>query len=360
MVTACSAPDAHVADATDCDDAEGTIHPDADEVCDGIDNDCDGTIDEDDASDATVWYADLDADGHPGDVSTTIACAAPLGHGADATDCDDHDYDIHPDADEVCDGIDNDCDGTTDEDDATDASTWYADSDSDGYGDSASATEGCSAPDGYVADATDCDDAESTIHPGAPETCDGTDNDCDEAVDEDLMGTGSECAATSCSTILDERPDASSGSYYVDGGTDTVVLLSCQMDIDGGGWTQLTSDYLALLSDGPSWTYLYTYGTGWYRTPPSTLLWDWSAYQPLDGTYTYGMDGSTSATGTFSCTHGEAGHWGVGCSNCGGGCWKAFPIYNKDPTPGTSTICQDQPDAFHVGACAHDVQIWVR
>jgi len=167
----------------DCDDTDEAIHPDATETCDGVDQDCDGEID-DDATGATTWYADSDGDGYGDPVASTEACDAPTDHVADATDCDPDDGSIHPGADEVCDGVDQDCDTEIDED-PTDATTWYADSDGDGYGDPDSPQAACEAPSDHVADGTDCGPADATIHPGADETCDGVDEDCDIQIDED-------------------------------------------------------------------------------------------------------------------------------------------------------------------------------
>ena len=187
----CGRPAGYVADATDCDDADGTVNPAATEYCDGIDNDCDGSVDEDDAADASTWYADLDGDSYGNARRSVSACSQPSGYVADDTDCDDADGTVNPVATELCDGIDNDCDGSVDEDDAADASTWYADTDGDGYGDAASSAAACSEPSGYVADATDCDDADGTVNPAATEYCDGIDNDCDGGVDEDdAVGAG--------------------------------------------------------------------------------------------------------------------------------------------------------------------------
>ncbi len=101
-------------------------------------------------------------------------------------DCDDGRKTVHPDAPELCDGLDNDCDDLIDED-ADEAQTWYADTDGDGYGDRGVATTECTAPEGYVADNTDCDDSQVVVHPGAPEVCDGLDNDCDGRVDVDAV-----------------------------------------------------------------------------------------------------------------------------------------------------------------------------
>ena len=77
---------------------------------------------------------------------------------------------------EVCDDLDNDCDGEVDEGLVT---VVYADVDGDGYGDPTSAIETCAPLTGHVEDATDCDDTDAHSHPGASEICDGADNDCD-------------------------------------------------------------------------------------------------------------------------------------------------------------------------------------
>lgn len=132
-----------------------------------------------------VFFVDADADG-VGAGPEVIACAAPAGHSAIAGDCDDTDPQIAPGAAEICDGVDQDCDGEIDEELPT--RTLYRDADGDGYG-TAESTIACGAPPGY-ADATgDCDDASATIHPGAVETCNGVDEDCDAMVDEGLLIT---------------------------------------------------------------------------------------------------------------------------------------------------------------------------
>jgi MYXO-CTERM domain-containing protein len=192
--TASSAPSGYVADSSDCDDGDATIKPGATELCDGVDNDCDGSVDEAGATGAATWYADSDGDGF-GDASSSIeACSAPSGHVADATDCDDDDATIKPSATELCDGVDNDCDGAVDND-ADDAPTWYADSDGDGFGDPDATSTACAAPSDHVDNATDCDDGDGSINPDATELCDGVDNDCDTATDEDdAADAGTWCA----------------------------------------------------------------------------------------------------------------------------------------------------------------------
>ncbi|MSQ00777.1 MAG: hypothetical protein EXR71_02665 [Myxococcales bacterium] len=202
--TACDVPSGYAADDDDCNDTDSAINPLAAEVCDGIDNDCDGTID-DGATGGTTWYADADGDGFGDPASAVFACDAPVDHLADGTDCDDADSAINPDATEVCDAADNDCDGTVDVG-AADPTTWYADADGDGYGDALTSTTACDAPSGYGADASDCDDTEAAVYPGAAEVCDGLDNDCDGTVDglSGSISTDADAAALAdCTSLTD-------------------------------------------------------------------------------------------------------------------------------------------------------------
>lgn len=169
----------------DCDDGDPAVNPEAAEVCDGLDNDCDGTIDVD-ATDAETWYLDRDSDGYGDLGESTQACAQPDLYVADSTDCDDLDPEVSPDATERCDGIDNNCDGETDEAGAIDEQTGYADTDSDGYGDHKQTTRACTLPEGFVSDDQHCDDSRADVYPGAPELCvDGVDTDCDGLPDDE-------------------------------------------------------------------------------------------------------------------------------------------------------------------------------
>jgi len=151
------------------------------ESCNGMDDDCDGTVDNGFTLD--TFYVDTDGDNFGNAAVATSACSAPTGYVSDDTDCDDALASVYPGATEVCNGEDEDCDTVPDNGLAT--STHYRDFDEDGYGNSGNTSELCGPVGGYVTDSTDCDDNDVTRFPGAPEVCDGEDNDCDGPVDED-------------------------------------------------------------------------------------------------------------------------------------------------------------------------------
>jgi len=242
----------------DCDDRAAEAFPGGTEVCDGLDNDCNGVRD-DAATDAPTWYLDDDGDGY-GDPETAVeACEAPRGFVANEGDCDDEVATSNPASYEVCDGVDNDCDGAVDEDDAINAVVFYEDGDGDGYGTQASVVVGCAAPTGYAPNDDDCDDGEGTTNPGAAEYCDSVDNDCDGGVDEadavdastwyldaDLDGFGvagatlQACWPTvgwSANTDDCDDTDAASTNLTIDGDCDGTLTLDDCDDTDANSTT---------------------------------------------------------------------------------------------------------------------------
>jgi len=171
-----------VPNTLDCDDADPARSPSAMELCNGIDDDCDGAIDD---SLVFAWWRDFDGDGF-GDAAVPLAtCAPPAGYVANALDCDDTNNAVKPGALELCNGIDDNCNGAIDEGLLT---TFFLDADGDGFGAAGLSLLACTQPSGYVLNALDCDDARASAYPGAPELCNGLDEDCDGAVDEGFQG----------------------------------------------------------------------------------------------------------------------------------------------------------------------------
>lgn len=244
----------------DCNDEDDTIYPGASEVCNGIDEDCDGKADEGVTS---TWYKDNDGDGYGASSSgTTQACTPPSGYSATSTDCNDTVSTINPSAAEICNGKDDNCDGKSDDGQGI---TYYRDADGDGYGDASVTTTGCNPPTGYVSRSGDCDDTKNAINPGAAEICNGIDDNCDGQTDPGLTSTyyrdadgdgyGSASSSvqacsqpsgySSVNTDCDDvRADVNPGAVEVcnsrddncDGKSDNGVSIVYYQDADGDGY----------------------------------------------------------------------------------------------------------------------------
>lgn len=249
-VMSCEMPEGYVADWTDCDDTNAAVNPAAVEICDTIDNDCDEAVDDDDASisDQQPWYDDLDDDGY-GAGTATMACDAPDGSVDNNDDCNDGINTVYPGAEEVCNDLDDDCDGSVDVG-ATDQTTWYRDYDGDGYGQTTGSFEACDEPPGYVSMDSDCDDTVATTNPGATETYNGVDDDCDTLVDD-----GAACAeeldydsvsASVTSMVVSGTPGGFDGDLVTG-----VVGWSYSSANYGGLWLATgTSEAFCLVSSG--------------------------------------------------------------------------------------------------------------
>jgi hypothetical protein len=272
-IEACEQPSGAVAEGGDCDDGDAAVHPDAPEQCNGLDDDCDELVDDDDegVEDGEPWYPDLDGDGYgDGLADPVLACEQPADHTSvdDALDCDDSRDDIYPYAPEYCDGVDTDCDGVTDEDDALDAPSWYLDGDDDGYGLDAHSQQACEQPSGYAADPGDCDDADAAFNPGAVEddctdpndyNCDGSTGyadvdgdgyaaceDCDDGDAAVRPGAPEYCDGVDndCDSDIDEADAVDAETWYVDAdedgwGSDASVVVACE---EPSGYAEASGD----------------------------------------------------------------------------------------------------------------------
>ena len=169
----CNAPAGFVANSTDCNDNDALVNP------------------------TTIWYQDLDNDQVGNSAVSQVACLQPAGYVLANGDCDDNNAAIVA------------------------AVLYYSDADSDGFGDDATATAFCQAPVNMIAIGGDCNDANNAIYPGAPEICDGFDNNCNGQEDEGL-------------TFLNYYFDGDSDGYGIGNSTVSCTPLT--------GYATLTGD----------------------------------------------------------------------------------------------------------------------
>jgi len=172
----------------DCNDSNASVHPNATEVCNGIDDDCDTLIDDADPSctGQATWYQDSDGDNYGNATVSQQACNQSPGYVSDNTDCDDNDANEHPNQ------------------------TWYKDADNDGYSDGTTDITSCTRPTGYkvaselTATTGDCDDSNASINPGATEVYNGIDDNCDgRLILETATDTGTATLSAGSGTMED-------------------------------------------------------------------------------------------------------------------------------------------------------------
>ncbi|MCA9612665.1 MAG: putative metal-binding motif-containing protein [Sandaracinus sp.] len=229
----------------DCDDSNAAVYASATEVCNGIDDDCDGRIDE--GVQVPLWV-DADRDGAGDSAMPVVACADTTGFVNNDDDCDDADPTVNPSALEICDDVDNDCDLRVDEESV--AVSWYVDDDEDGYGvASDTPVVSCAPVEGRASRDGDCDDSRGDVHPGADERCNGRDDDCNGLLDfpgEDEDADGyADCVdlPASLRDCDDTRSSVHPGADELCDGVDTNCdgVRPAGDDEDGDGFASPTS-----------------------------------------------------------------------------------------------------------------------
>jgi hypothetical protein len=185
LVSTCVQPQGYVTDNTDCDDTSANVNPAAAEICNHIDDDCNGLMD--DALVFETYYADNDGDSY-GDLNNSIyECSQPSGYVIDNTDCNDNNVNQNAASAEICNGEDDDCEGTIDN--GLVFLDYYADLDSDGFGAGAATNSCVDLGAGYVTNNADCNNANASINPNAIEICNSIDDNCDGQIDEGITFT---------------------------------------------------------------------------------------------------------------------------------------------------------------------------
>ncbi|HTQ03574.1 MAG TPA: putative metal-binding motif-containing protein [Polyangiaceae bacterium] len=326
----------------DCDDEDPTRYPGAQEVCDpdGVDEDCDPST-----------VGDLDADGD-GAISSACCNVTPESRQC-GTDCDDSNPAIYPGAPEVCDGLDNNCDGRIDEGVEL---VLYRDADGDGYGTDDSTLHACTKVSGYATQDGDCDDTDPSIHPGAPESCDlpAVDRDCD-GVKNDFPGG---CSCKTGSTRACPLPGACSkgvltcekGTWTAcsitpvaetcngidddcDGQIDNDVTIDCYEDADGDGYAAAGAKPKALCPAGS--------GDGCPK--------GYTATAPAPGSIDCAPSDADVSPGAPELCNGKD-------DNCDGSIDEGLPLVRRyidadgDGHPGTAVErCADDPTSFGSG-----------
>ncbi len=155
------------------------------EECNGRDDDCDGETDPAGAAGCTTYYQDVDLDGFGMGVGKCLCEDPGAGYTTTSGDCNDVNDGVYPGVQEICNGMDDNCDGTTDDEGAPGCIEYWLDNDGDGYGVVGQSKCLCKPTPPYTGTQKqyDCDDTNKDIYPGATENCDALDNDCDGITD---------------------------------------------------------------------------------------------------------------------------------------------------------------------------------
>jgi len=235
----------------DCNDLDPTTHPSAKEICDGVDTNCNGVLDDPGAAGCKAFFLDADKDGYGLASQSQCLCNANGAYSSQqAGDCNDGNANVNPKATEVCNGIDDNCNGATDND-SPQAKLYYADADNDGYG--AGAGKTLCQPDATfkTTQGGDCNDGDGNINPSKPEQCNGKDDNCDNQTDNGN-------AQAMCGSAFNGAPVCSGGKcgvscnakwFDVDG--QFATGCECPADADYGlkGGSCAAAESVGVLSD---------------------------------------------------------------------------------------------------------------
>ncbi|MFN7146599.1 MAG: MopE-related protein, partial [Myxococcota bacterium] len=336
----CTAPAGYVANATDCDDTRALSNPGATEYCNGYDDDCDGTTDETSAADAYTWYRDSDGDTYGNASSSTRSCTVPSGYVSDNTDCRDTSAISYPGADEICDSLDNDCDGTAD-DSPIDGDTYYRDADTDGFGNPDVSMAACGLPSGYADNAYDCNDT-TRAEPVVADPVAGAASGMGTLTDpfdslQDAIDSAEECVVAYGGTYL-EQIDLSGKSIDV-WGVEGEDLTTIDANLSTCGTSNPTACGAVVTIDSGTNAvatihgFTITGGTGaWSSTSTSTTC----------------ADSSASHAGRTSCTV-------VTYEYCGGGVY----VNGDDPVLYDLVIRDNVLPVFEQTAVGRYTQYWM-
>ena len=207
-LASCSVPAGYLLNTADCNDANANVNPNATEICNTVDDDCDGLTNE--GITFITYFADVDGDGFGNPNSSQSACSPLTGYVTNNSDCNDANALVKPGVSELCNLVDDNCNGQVNE--GLVFANYYLDSDFDGYG-AGPATNSCTPILGnYVTNNFDCNNSNANIRPNAIEICNGIDENCNNLIDDGLTfvnyyvdtdgdGFGAGTATNSCSNL---------------------------------------------------------------------------------------------------------------------------------------------------------------